>query len=415
MNKTILEIIFLLLIIIMFEPVFFTQLVKAHPGTIYYVDDDNLAGPWNGTLEYPYQNITNGLDRASDNDTIFVYNGTYYENLIVNKALSLIGENKDTTIIDGSKNGTVVRITSNNVAITGFTIQNSGTNTPDCGIFVWRRAEVTISNNTIRNNFCGIEMRESNCSYITRNLIANNTFRGVSLSSSDGNKVYFNTISENGIGAHVSYNVVPNTIYDNNFIDNPTQGEGSAEWDNGAEGNYWSDYNGTDLDGDGIGDAVVPHLGIDDYPLMGIVTFFNACTWQQTTYYVHMSSNSTVCRFQFNQDDKAIAFNITNTIGAPVFCRVSIPRQLIWCDSIQDWQVITDTTQIPYNATQNADYTYIYFTYHQVPARVNVEGTYVLPEFSGNIMLWMSIIVSFTILIITIKQRKSRDILSEKQ
>ena len=49
--------------------------VKASPKTIY-VDDDNLSGPWDGTPEHPYQNITSGLKHAAAYDTIFVYNGT---------------------------------------------------------------------------------------------------------------------------------------------------------------------------------------------------------------------------------------------------------------------------------------------------------------------------------------------------
>jgi hypothetical protein len=39
-------------------------------------------------------------------------------------------------------------------------------------------------------------------------------------------------------------------------------------WDNGYEGNYWSNYNGTDLDGDGIGDTKLPWEGVDYHPLM---------------------------------------------------------------------------------------------------------------------------------------------------
>ena len=45
-------------------------------------------------------------------------------------------------------------------------------------------------------------------------------------------------------------------------------GNSSNVWDNGCEGNYWSDYVGEDLDGDGVGDTLLPHQGVDNYPLM---------------------------------------------------------------------------------------------------------------------------------------------------
>jgi parallel beta-helix repeat protein len=65
-----------------------------------------------------------------------------------------------------------------------------------------------------------------------------------------------------------------NTFYHNNFIDDEirvhVQNSFNNSWDNGCEGNYWSDYKGTDLDGDGIGDTpyIIDENDIDNYPLM---------------------------------------------------------------------------------------------------------------------------------------------------
>ena len=68
---------------------------------IVYVDDDNIDGPWDGTIGNPYKHIQEAVDNAEDNDTIFVYEGVYNENIYIHKTINLTGENRDTTIIDG--------------------------------------------------------------------------------------------------------------------------------------------------------------------------------------------------------------------------------------------------------------------------------------------------------------------------
>ena len=46
---------------------------------ILYVDDDNIQGPWDGTLEHPYRRIQQGLNAANPGDTIYVFIGIYHE------------------------------------------------------------------------------------------------------------------------------------------------------------------------------------------------------------------------------------------------------------------------------------------------------------------------------------------------
>jgi parallel beta-helix repeat protein len=91
-----------------------------------YVDDDNTAGPWNGTQQYPYQYIWQGIQNATTGDTVYVRNGTYYENVIVDKAIQLIGESKENTIIDAQNYATVVVITADNAVMKNFQVKDGG-------------------------------------------------------------------------------------------------------------------------------------------------------------------------------------------------------------------------------------------------------------------------------------------------
>jgi len=82
------------------------------------------SGPGN------YSSIQEAIDDASDGDTVFVYDysSPYVENLIVDKSISLIGEDKHMTVIDGNENeegeADVIHIKADGVIVQGFTIQN---------------------------------------------------------------------------------------------------------------------------------------------------------------------------------------------------------------------------------------------------------------------------------------------------
>jgi parallel beta-helix repeat protein len=128
-----------------------------------------------------------------------------------------------------------------------------------------------ITKNHIESNNTGIKLSlTSEYNNITENIIANSTF-GIVLQDDSGHQlVKENTVTNNEYGLFLSSS--HNTIYHNNFINNINQvyleGSPNNAWDNGCEGNYWSNYNGSDLDGDGIGDTELPWLSLDYYPLM---------------------------------------------------------------------------------------------------------------------------------------------------
>ena len=87
-----------------------------------------LSLSYSATLYVPteYSTIQSAIDASSDGDEVYAYPGTYYENINFNgKNISLIGEDRETTIIDGGHNGRVVEIDNiDELYLSGFTIQN---------------------------------------------------------------------------------------------------------------------------------------------------------------------------------------------------------------------------------------------------------------------------------------------------
>ena len=332
-----------------------------------------------------YSTIQEAINNASSGDTILVHPGTYAENVVVNESVSLIGEVKALTIIDGNLKGTVVRIRADNVSITGFTIRNSGSEPSDSGIFTDHSNWVNISGNTILNTNDGIDLFYSNGNSILSNTISFNYYGGIVLSSSSYNLVSDNNISTNFLGLYgiqiyssthnvvtrniafsnfygiylssASYNIVSgndvlsnyqvgidvtfssfnNTVYHNNFdntINVQSEGESSNTWSFEGEGNYWSDYTGRDPTEDGIGDTVyfINSLNQDNYPLMGRFSDFTVPLGNET-FSVAIISNSTISNFKFEigteTGNKIISYSVSGPNATSGFCRVSIPMRFM--------------------------------------------------------------------------------------
>ncbi len=201
-----------------------------------------------------FTRIQDAIAAANNGDTIFIYNGIYYENLIIDKRVTLLGEGRDSVIIDGGGSGNVIIVRINGVEISEVSIRNGGPGS--AGILLDNADYVTISH-------CKIE----------------GTYYGIVLSSSSYNTIRENIISNSGnIGIHIDAYSHDNSVYHNNFINN-----GVHAFDNGysnmwyneelREGNYWDDYQGSDSDKDGIGDDPYPiepatEINKDLYPLI---------------------------------------------------------------------------------------------------------------------------------------------------
>lgn len=135
----------------------------------FYVDGDNIDGPWDGTPEHPYQHIQDAIDNASEGDIVYVYSGTYYENVVIDKSIILEGEDKIQTVIDGQGTSNVVEIRgeANHATIKTINITNSGKYKFDAGIDIRKLSEkntdgVSISNAFIYNCAVGI-LAEEEC------------------------------------------------------------------------------------------------------------------------------------------------------------------------------------------------------------------------------------------------------------
>jgi len=186
-----------------------------------------------------------------------------HSNLILDnwRGILLYSSSPNVSICNNSISGNEygVRVASggsNNLNMTGnFVADNNGYGVGLTG-FGSSSSYATISQNTITNNSDGIALGQY----------------------SDYNTILQNNISGNKCGLYIELST-QNKIYSNNIVDNNLEvnitSASANAWDNGCEGNYWSSYDGTDMDNDGVGDTYLPWEGVDNYPLMNV--YWNPC------------------------------------------------------------------------------------------------------------------------------------------
>jgi len=276
---------------------------------------------WNIVVPDDYPTIQDAINNADETSRILVRSGIYEENVVIDvDLLTLHGEDKDTTIIDGSGSDNVIKVKrlAGGTNISGFTIHNSGIGY--AGVNISSRYN-TIINNIIIDNGDGIQLNRSSGNLIQDNQIINNEGDGLWLHRSHANNITGNIINDNGdngiefnfssLGTSFDDNEVSehskcgiyldgsslgnmftrcfiinndfgakcvgvsdgNIFQRNAFVKNTINAFDSSldQWDFSDMGNYWDDYDGVDADGDGIGDTPYNISGgenQDRYPLM---------------------------------------------------------------------------------------------------------------------------------------------------
>ena len=196
--------IFFILIFGFFNIFFNVETCSAKNGNMLYVGGTGIGN---------YTAIQDAIDNSSDNDIVFVYNGTYNETIVINKSINLVGFNKNSTFIKGNKSLYIILIKSSWVDITGFTIQDG-----KAGIYI-SGPDYSFNNitaNIISNNWEGIRLYNSSNNKITQNIIKDHGF-GIVLYESKNNHINLNNFTDNTKAIYLSRWSNNNNIYYNNF------------------------------------------------------------------------------------------------------------------------------------------------------------------------------------------------------
>jgi parallel beta-helix repeat protein len=157
-----------------------------------------------------FSTIQEAINAAHKGDTVLVQNGTYHENVVINKSISLIGESPTNTTVDGGSAGPTLLITAGNTFVSGFTILN-GVQT----VYVDACSSNTIEKNVFQGGFDGIFLFDSENNTVDENVFSNIFDYGVLLAGYCSNSIVRDNIVEHtwyGIGLWDSSN---NTVYNN--------------------------------------------------------------------------------------------------------------------------------------------------------------------------------------------------------
>ena len=408
-------------------------------------DCDYGIGLFNGPIELaPYNNLIEGNMLLNNNVSNLVYVGqtdiggtqpsytnTYRGNNLTNT------ENSNLQVWGWNLGAFMQDIDTSNIAnnqkiyyLTNLSNVNvDPSNLPDAdSLTLINCANVTVEDFSFSQNMDGILLAGSTGCTLTNITVANNQiyfdniygakllgpnnwgpmYAGLSLVYSTNNTIKESAMYNNTCGVWLCWSN-GNIFYDNAFINNDYQvfngmvfptTPSTCSWNSTIEGNYWSDYNSSDINQDGIGNT--PYVvkatygvasNIDYHPLMGEFKSFNIAS----QYIVQTVCNSTISDLQFN--GTAIVFNASGVTGTTGFCRICIPTALI----NGTFTVFVNGTEISYTLLPESNRTnnYLYFTYHH-----STQEVIITPEFSSFLILPLFLIATLLISMMSKKRHQ---------
>lgn len=177
------------------DPQFQTAVKNAYGKILYWPQD------FENGVSYPIMDLNNSLGYNTVQDavssfatyegaTVLVKAGTYQENVLVTKPVTLFSQDRNVTILKGTDVGAALSIVTDNVTITGFTVESGASVSPtaNTGILLENAHNCTVDGNLVTDNYAGVQLVNSTENVFRNNIINGNTY-GFVLQNSPQNSI----------------------------------------------------------------------------------------------------------------------------------------------------------------------------------------------------------------------------------